>query len=183
MSEDRKTCCLYLDPEVVLLAQWKCKEIFGDRRKISQIVNDFLSDFVTDGEITDRPDPIKEKARELTRKKIKEFREQKKIISESEAAKLEAEQYRSNRDTAVRNAAVRIFLRYRISEKWLPEHDVHGDHLDDLEKITGEICKLSGHDTDTGEICAIYRGIHGMRYISYTETSAPEIGFYGSDEP
>ncbi len=181
MSEDRKTCCLYLDPEVVLLAQWKCKEIFGDRRKISQIVNDFLSDFVTDGELIDRPDPIKEKARELTNQKIRQLREQKKIISQSEAAKIEAETYRSTRDTAVRNAAIRIFLKYRVSEKWLPEHDIHGDRLDDMERITSEICTLSKHETDVGEICAIFRNIHGIKHVSYSEKPASEFESTGGE--
>lgn len=172
MSDERKTTCLYLDPEILFIAQEKCKEIYGSRRMISRIVNDFLTEFVTDGEMIDRPDPIKQKARELANKKLREIREQQKIISNSEASKLEAEEYRQKRGNAVENAAIRVFLKYRNFSRCLPENDPDFDHVDEFDHAVSEISRLAGYDVDPAEVIRIYHEKTRTRYTGSKEVEA-----------
>ena len=176
LSDDRKATCLYLDPEVLYIAQQKCKTIFGSHRMISRIVNDFLTEFITDGEIVDQPDPIKQKARELMSKKLQEIREQQKIISNIESAKLEAEEYRQNRETAVKNAAVRVFLKHRDFARYIPENDPSFEYLDQFERAVSEISQLAGHDVDPAEVIRIYYQETKTRSVNSRETGEDVFG-------
>lgn len=149
---------------------------------ISRIVNDFLTEFVTDGEMIDRPDPIKQKARELANKKLREIREQQKIISNSEASKLEAEEYRQKRGNAVENAAIRVFLKYRSFSQCLPENDPDHERIDEFDKAVSEISRLAGYDVDPAEVIQIYRQKTRTRYTGSREVEALPDGIPLYDE-
>jgi len=140
------------------------KEVLG-LKNFSEFCELCLESYVMSEKPID-PHPINEYVKELSARIVRDIRSQTLLISENEAAKLEAEEYRLNRETAVKNAAVRVFLKHRDFARYIPENDPGFEYLDQFERAVSEISQLAGHDVDPAEVIRIY----------YQETKTKPVG-------
>ncbi len=146
-----KVTSVTLDPEIVQIASYKLSKCGSN---VSEFCRFCLESFVFDG--IELVNPAKIAAEQVASELIKSMKEQKKLLTDEETAKAEAEEYLIKRSAKVETAAKLVFMRYPSFHKFLPENDTFGDFTDALEKVLDEIRQKSGHDVDVTEIRGIW---------------------------
>lgn len=150
----RQQTNIHLDPVLVFCVKRKLREIRG---------NDNLSDFVTElleaffmGE-TKGEDPVKEEIKKIVDEKRREILSQHKLFQEVTASKDAAEQYRLTRDNAVRSATITVLSTVHNFSRYLPEHDIYGDYVDELDRILDKISRKAGYEVELSDVLSIWK--------------------------
>lgn len=125
-----KPHCLHLDNEVVFLATRKLYKLTGNKRMLSSFVNRILEEFVLEDQ--EKETSIQQMARDLTQKIRLEKAQQRKIVEDKEAERIELEREaldqqkrleRITRDAVRRLEFKREYLRDRDHMCWSKKRD------------------------------------------------------------
>lgn len=147
-----KRTTVTLDEQVLQVASYKLSQ---GGSNVSEFCRFCLESLALEG--FNLPNAVQVAAHEIVKEKIQELKIQKKIITETETAQAEAEEYERIRKKKVETAAKTILLKYPQFWKALPENDVYGDHCDVLERIMDEIRQTSGHEVELPEVKGIWQ--------------------------
>jgi hypothetical protein len=159
-----------IDDEVLLLARMKGLE------NLSDFVRKALESFVLDDDDYRVPNPIHEKAKLIAEKMKRDLRAQKTLLDDKEASKIAVTDYQQKRQTAIEQACVTTFLKYRDFARCLPENDVDFDHIDQFNHAVDEISRLAGHEVDSRDVIAVYHQKAGTRAVGSRETGESVYG-------
>ena len=168
-KKGRRPACIHLDSDLLILAREKLKETRGNDN-LSDLLNEFLTDFVL-GEPRG-VDPIRQEVKALAERKRKEILSQRKIVQEETTIRQEVDAYQAKRDIAIRTAMIDVISSHRSFESWLPEHDIEGDFVDELDRAVDRISAKAGYDLTIAEVIKIYGDWKRQNVVSQQEHGA-----------